>query len=470
MAEEEGKDMEQDFSPDALSALEEAETGAPPLEQTATVTVQQEIEAPFAPIRAATPVRQLQFASGNYRPTSVEIAAQIEGFDDDFKQAGGFLPEVAEGRDEAAADGGHFYDDDEEPESNLEDLIAQAEAQKAVLAIENVGLHQRVRQVLDARNKGRPAPYRDSAKLHGLDARYQSLLSTWGKLLEEQERLSSHFQAATLDLRAQLAERIGRSDDLRNTFHHFLMEVAKSAENSKSGRPIPPKVAKSAENSKSGRPIPPKVLADLAAADAGREGEVQKVRLKNIHLRNQLHKLEASVKQKEELAEGLHLIDFEQLKIENQSLNEKIEERCEELLKLRKKTTQTVQVLTHVKEKLQFVQKENTVLQGQLAEVEGAMADERDELSRVKGQRDRHKQRWHRLKETSSHINAPQLLEDIQGQRYRVLKKCIAPYIFNGRQRIQGCYQTTVSNQHQHPGAWAALHRWLLLRRVPRHA
>lgn len=45
----------------------------------------------------------------------------------------------------------------------------------------------------------------------------------------------------------------------------------------------------------------------------------------------------------EELAEGLHLIDFEQLKIENQSLNEKIEERNEELAKLKKKTATTVQ-------------------------------------------------------------------------------------------------------------------------------
>jgi hypothetical protein len=34
-------------------------------------------------------------------------------------------------------------------------------------------------------------------------------------------------------------------------------------------------------------------------------------------------------------------------------LNEKIEERNEELLKLRKKTTTTVQILTHVREKLQ---------------------------------------------------------------------------------------------------------------------
>jgi hypothetical protein len=79
-------------------------------------------------------------------------------------------------------------------------------------------------------------------------------------------------------------------------------------------------------------------------ADAAVEEEVQRVRLKNIHLANTLSKLEANIRAKEELAEGLHLIDFEQLKIENQSLNEKIEERNEELLKLRKKLTNTVQV------------------------------------------------------------------------------------------------------------------------------
>ena len=58
----------------------------------------------------------------------------------------------------------------------------------------------------------------------------------------------------------------------------------------------------------------------------------------------------------EELGEGLHVIDFEQLKIDNVNLNEKIEERNEDLIKLRKKITGTVQVLTHVKEKLQFMQ------------------------------------------------------------------------------------------------------------------
>lgn len=44
----------------------------------------------------------------------------------------------------------------------------------------------------------------------------------------------------------------------------------------------------------------------------------------------------------------LHLIDFEQLKIENQTVNEKIEERNEELLKLRRKNTSTVQVILRI--------------------------------------------------------------------------------------------------------------------------
>jgi hypothetical protein len=60
-----------------------------------------------------------------------------------------------------------------------------------------------------------------------------------------------------------------------------------------------------------------------------KEAEVVNVRLENIKLRNRMKKKEQALKSKEELAEGLHLIDFEQLKIENQTYNEKIEERNE---------------------------------------------------------------------------------------------------------------------------------------------
>jgi hypothetical protein len=92
------------------------------------------------------------------------------------------------------------------------------------------------------------------------------------------------------------------------------------------------------------------------------------------------------------------MIDFEQLKIENQSLNEKIEERNEELLKLRKKTTSTVQVLTHLKEKLQFVQAENQVLKAELTGLEAELGQHRDAVTKVKFQRDQLRQENAKLK------------------------------------------------------------------------
>jgi Domain of unknown function (DUF4201) len=54
-------------------------------------------------------------------------------------------------------------------------------------------------------------------------------------------------------------------------------------------------------------------------------------------------RLEATVREREQLAEGLHLIDFEQLKVESQALHEKADERGEEVLRLKRKITATVQ-------------------------------------------------------------------------------------------------------------------------------
>ena len=219
--------------------------------------------------------------------------------------------------------------------------------------------------------------------------------------LEERDRVEAHYQTTIFDMKSMLEERIKRADDISKAYKHFKMEVAKSAEHSKSGRAISEKLLAHLEQEGgwahcNGLPGLRRLLSQLitsvsallnqgrsvgiwwslphcgvcavvrtglnvdvvlpwllltwllhlllVCADQEKEEEVQRVRLKNIHLGNQLKRIEQTLRQKEELAEGLHLIDFEQLKIENQSLNEKIEERNEELLKLRKKTTTTVQV------------------------------------------------------------------------------------------------------------------------------
>ena len=90
-------------------------------------------------------------------------------------------------------------------------------------------------------------------------------------------------------------------------------------------------VAKGSEDSRTGHPLPARDIRQRLNAIAGKELELQHVRLRAVQLRGRFEKAEANMRSKEQLAEGLHLIDFEQLKIENQSLNEEIEERNEEL-------------------------------------------------------------------------------------------------------------------------------------------
>jgi chromosome segregation ATPase len=135
-----------------------------------------------------------------------------------------------------------------------------------------------------------------------------------------------------------------------------------------------------------------------------------------------LHSLENAVKEKEELDEGLHLIDFEQLKIENQTLNEKIEERNDELHKLRKKTTTTVQVLTHIKEKLKFVEEENKHFEQELLVLNESVNAYRDSLTRAKHARDSLRNENAQLKQKQGFIGSDLLVSDFEGRKSEMEK------------------------------------------------
>lgn len=137
-----------------------------------------------------------------------------------------------------------------------------------------------------------------------------------------------------------------------------------------------------------GRQAALREVEQLQALEDKKEKEMSAVRLENVQLKQSLVHFETRMKAQEDLAEGLLLIDFEQLKIENQTFNEKVEERNEELLKLRTKVTSNVQVITHVKEKLSFIDMENSCKKAQLSEVDAQVALGRDLLTKTKQSRD----------------------------------------------------------------------------------
>jgi len=199
------------------------------------------------------------------------------------------------------------------------------------------------------------------------------------------------------ELKSQLELKRQKAMECRDSFQAFKRQVAKHAEYARTGRKI-------AE----------KIIQEIEEFELDKDAEVEEVRGSNISLKNRLAKLEQSLRKQDELAENLHVIDFEQLKIENQTLNEKIEERNEELHKLRKKTIVTVQIITHMREKVQFVQQEYQVLKAELAQLDQDLAAQRDLVAKTKHERDEHRSEYGKLKQQTGIFNSDNLTRDFE--------------------------------------------------------
>lgn len=89
------------------------------------------------------------------------------------------------------------------------------------------------------------------------------------------------------------------------------------------------------------------------------------------------------------LSDGLNVIDFEQLKVEGQAQVQKMEEKTDEVIKQQKRISNCVQVLSHINEKLHFLETELTDDSVRLRQTEAALARRRSELSQLKKARDR---------------------------------------------------------------------------------
>ncbi|CEM07866.1 unnamed protein product [Vitrella brassicaformis CCMP3155] len=233
------------------------------------------------------------------------------------------------------------------------------------------------------------------------------------------------------ELKNKLEEKRQKAIECRDAFREFKRQVAKNAEYSRTGKPIPPKVLQ--------------VLEDF---EKEKDDEVEEVRGANISLKNRLSRLEQQLRKKDELAENLHIIDFEQLKIENQTLNEKIEERNEELHKLRKKTVSTVQVTTHMREKLQFLHYEVDTLRQELSQLESELSSQRDLVAKTKHERDDYRLENVKLRQQTGIVNSDLLTRDFDDRqqaiktaqqeikRMRDRHKKLTNYIVSGTQKM----------------------------------
>ncbi|XP_006148513.1 coiled-coil domain-containing protein 113 isoform X1 [Tupaia chinensis] len=95
-----------------------------------------------------------------------------------------------------------------------------------------------------------------------------------------------------------------------------------------------------------------KVLKYIEDMNRRRDNMKDKLRLKNVSLKVQRKKMLLQLRQKEEVGEALHDVDFQQLKIENAQFLETIEAKNQDLIQLKLASGNTLQVLNAYKGRL----------------------------------------------------------------------------------------------------------------------
>merc|ERR1719352_2283080 len=281
-----------------------------------------------------------------------------------------------------------------DPMQELKDKYEELLEQNERLQQDNVALQRRVIQWKAQKDK------------------YDAEKPSEGKVTEHKYlNVLNHVHGVRLRLRMQQVKAARMSEELKNQLEE---KRAKAMECRDSFQEFKKQVARHAEYSRTGKKIPEKIIHEVEDFELDKDAEVEEVRGANISLKNRLAKLELRLRKKDELAENLHVIDFEQLKIENQTLNEKIEERHEELHKLRKKTVIMVQVITHMREKLQFIARENAKLKAELARLDQELASQRDLVAKTKHERDDFRADNAKLRQQTGILNSDSLAKDFE--------------------------------------------------------
>jgi len=289
---------------------------------------------------------------------------------------------------------------------DLQESIEALEDERGGLTRDHAELQRKLAAFLanqKRRENTERANEKETMPAHEMEKQYNDTLTSIVMVEEKLNNQKSEYDKIAIDLQTRLDEKECKANEISLAFRDFKREISKGSENSRTGKPM-------------GK----KVIEQFEKDEVKKDEEAERVRLKNINLKMTLKKLENNLRAKEQLAEGLHLIDFEQLKIENQTLNEKIEERNEELHKLRKKNTTTVQVLTHIKEKLQAVQADNGVVREQLGGLDGQLGAARDRLNKLKREREVVRNENVALKQKQGFANSTLLVVDFETRKTKL--------------------------------------------------
>jgi len=218
---------------------------------------------------------------------------------------------------------------------------------------------------------------------------------------EESEKTLDHFKAIMEETDMRLSE-------MKKESYEFERDILKGSVNHRTSKVIAEKCLRYFDDK-------------LKARDT----LIEKLRLKNSTLKVQKKKLMLQLKQKEEMGEVLHEVDFNQLKIENQQYLEKIDERNQDLLRLKFMSTNTLQVQNSYKKKLHTMTKDSERLQSEISLREDLQTRIQSETEVVEVERSKAEQINKKLRRQLATFRVPDVMEYVmeKADLYDIQKK-----------------------------------------------
>ena len=222
--------------------------------------------------------------------------------------------------------------------------------------------------------------------------------------------------AAEVELLQGLVAAVHQQSEKENDYLSTLQEEAsmRIAEVKKDTYEFKRDIVLGAENARTGQVDSERMLRHMEDHLKDRDAQIEKMALKNNNIKSQIQKAEQQLHQREEMGDVLSVIDFDQLKIENHQFLEKIEERNNELLRLKLTTGKTVQLLNGLKTSLAAHTDKSAFLQREIAERREQLARFRADAEEVTKEKEREAKRNKGMKQEQSNSELPNVMDYIK--------------------------------------------------------
>ncbi|XP_078687929.1 cilia- and flagella-associated protein 263-like [Branchiostoma floridae x Branchiostoma belcheri] len=217
------------------------------------------------------------------------------------------------------------------------------------------------------------------------------------ELREDIDKFKEESEKVLDNHKAHIEEADTRLSEIRKSSYEFERDILKGGVNPRTGKVVGERATRYFEDR-------------IRAKDT----LIEKLRLKNSSLKVQKRKLQLQLKQKEEMGEVLHEVDFQQLKIENAQYLERIDERNQDLLRLKLMAGNTMQVLNSYKKKLNTLTAESERLKSEISSRQDMLTRIDAETNSVEEERSKAEKENKKYRTQLADYRVPDVLDYVQ--------------------------------------------------------